>query len=123
MQTKTKPLFAALVLAIGTSVFAAPSARADNLGEDARIPFVDTGSVRNFHPADDDTVYFQDHRDHWYRAELAGPCFNIQSAIAIGVDTRIGNSLDSSSSLIVDGQRCRIVSLVHSGPPPERDRD
>ena len=48
-----------------------------------------------------------------------------QRALRIGVDTRFGATLDNSSSLIVDGERCPILSLVRSAepPPPRRATD
>ena len=89
---------------------------------EARIPFVGFRSIRNFHPVSDDEVYVQDTRRNWYLATLNGPCFNIMSALRIGVDTRYGDTFDNSSSFIVDSQHCPIHSLVRSGPPPRRTR-
>lgn len=124
MRTKIAFMGAALMLAM--PVFATPSASTPSASaerpEEARIPFVNYGSVRNFRPVSDDVVYFQDSRRNWYRAELSVPCFNIRSALRIGVDTRFGGTLDNTSSLLVDGERCPIHSLVRSGPPPERER-
>jgi len=108
-----------------SSAFAAdPPARPPAAPErEARIPFVGFNSIRTFRPVSDEIVYVQDQRRNWYRATLVGPCFNIQSALRLGVDTRYGSTLDNSSSFIVDGQSCRIHSLVRSeAPPPRRGR-
>lgn len=87
--------------------------------EQARIPFVGFRTIRTFHPVGDDIVYLQDTRRNWYRATLNGPCLNLPHAIRIGVDTRFsGDTLDNTSSFLVDGQRCPIHSLVRSDPPP-----
>jgi len=91
--------------------------------DEARIPFIGFRTIRTFHPVDDDTLYLQDTRRNWYRATLAGPCFNLMHALRIGVDTRYtGDTLDNTSSFLVDGQRCPIHSLVRSDPPPSRRR-
>lgn len=91
--------------------------------QEARIPFVGFRTVRTFHPVGDAVVYLQDVRRNWYRASLNGPCINLPHALRIGVDTRFsGDTLDNTSTLIVDGERCRITSLVHSEPPPPRRR-
>lgn len=93
-----------------------------NPSPQARIPFVNHGSLRNFRPVGDEVVYLQDTRRNWYRADLAVPCFNLRSSIRIGVDTRFGSTLDNTSSFIVNGERCPIRSLVRSGEPPRRER-
>ena len=91
--------------------------------EQARIPFVGFRTIRTFHPVGDDIVYLQDTRRNWYRATLAIRCINLSHALRIGVDTRFsGDTLDNTSSLIVDGERCPIHSLVRSDPPPPRRR-
>jgi hypothetical protein len=91
--------------------------------EEARIPFASFRSIRSFHPVGDEVVYLQDQRRDWYRATLTGPCFDLATAIRIGLDTRPGDTVDNTSSLIVDGQTCPIHSLVRSDPPPrERPR-
>jgi hypothetical protein len=91
--------------------------------DEARIPFVGFRTIHTFHPVGDDVVYLQDVRRNWYRATLNGPCINLPHALRIGVDTRFsGDTLDNSSTFIVDGERCPIHSLVRSDPPPPRPR-
>jgi Family of unknown function (DUF6491) len=101
---------------------AAPDAPAPR-AEEARIPFVGFGSIRSFRTAGDDVLYLQDMRRRWYRAELSGPCHGIEAALRIGVDTRFSSTLDNSGTLIVDGRRCPIHSLVPSEEPPRRPRN
>lgn len=105
----------ALLLALQAPVAAAQP-------EQARIPFANFRSIHTFHPVGEDAVYLQDQQRNWFRAELSGPCFNIGTAVAIGLDTYPGGTVDNTSSFIVDGQRCPIHSLVRSGPPPARRR-
>ena len=107
------------VLAILLALQAAPRPA---LPEEARIPFASFRSIHSFHPVGEDVVYLQDQQRTWYRAELAEPCFNIRTALRIGLDTRPGDTVDNTSSFIVDGQRCPIHSLVRSDPPPGRRR-
>jgi len=108
----------ALLIAAALAAAAGP---APPPAPEARIPFLSFRSIRTFHPVGDDVIYLQDTRRNWYRATLAGPCFNLATAIRIAVDTRYsGDTLDNSSSFLVDGQRCPIHSLVRSDPPPDR---
>ena len=122
---RTQILGTLAALAFAAPVSATPPAAPEHppeRPEEARIPFANHGAVRNFRPVADDVVYFQDRQRNWYRAQLVGPCFNIRSALRIGVDTRFGGTLDNSSNFIVDGQRCPIHSLVRSEEPPRRER-
>lgn len=116
-----RPFRMIAALAFATPALATPPTAAEPPRE-ARIPFVNFGAVRNFRPVSDDVVYLQDRQRNWYRARLVGPCFNIRSALRIGVDTRPGGTLDNTSNFIVDGQRCPIESLVRSEEPPRRER-
>src|SRR3569623_183524 len=67
--------------------------------------------------------YLQDRQRRWYYASVVGPCTSLPFATRIGVDTRFaGDTLDSTGTLLVDGDRCRIDRLVTSGPPPQRQK-
>ncbi len=111
-----------LALAAGAPALAQPDSPRQRPAE-ARIPFVSFGSIRTFRTAGEDVIYLQDTRRNWYRAELTGPCPGIERALRIGVDSRFSSTLDNSSTLIVDGQRCPIHSLVRSEKPPRRPRN
>ena len=103
---------------------AAPPGQAAPAPEQLRIPFASFGTIRSFRPVGDDVVYLEGTNRRWYRAELSPRCYNLQSALRIGLDTRFsGSTLDNTSTLIVGGERCRIVSLTRAdGPPPRRRR-
>jgi len=108
------PLCALLSAIPATAAPPAPQER------EVSISFLRFGAIRDFRPVGNDVVYFQGEQRIWYRATLAGPCFNLPGAIRIGLDSRYGNVLDNTTSLLVEGERCRIQSLVRSGPPPRR---
>jgi hypothetical protein len=116
-----KQLFLALlaICATGSAAIGAPPAAPD---EEVRIPFAQFGAIRSFHAVGDDVVYLQGRRRTWYRAQLHGPCLGLGSALRIGLDQRYSATLDNSSTLIVDGERCAIQSITRSGPPPRRRR-
>lgn len=82
------------------------------------IPFVSMRGITNWTAVGDNTLYLQARDDQWYRAELAGPCFGLSSAFAIGVRTFGDDTFDDSSSIIVDGQRCPILSVTRVAGPP-----
>ena len=110
-----------LLLAALGAAFSVPAVARDvPIGEEASIPFVNFGSIRNFRAIDRDTVYFQDLRRRWYRGEVIGPCSDLPFAQAIGVETRGVDRLDRFSTILVRGDRCQLTSLVRSEEPPSR---
>ena len=91
--------------------------------EEARIPFVDHGGIRDWRVGDRDTIYIQDRHRRWYEATLMSPAFGLRSALAIGFETRGIDTFDRFSNVIVDGWRYPVQSLVRiDGPPSRRDR-
>ena len=119
MKELLLPVTAAF-LAAAVPAFAGPAPQQ----EQVRIPFSSFGAIRNFRSAGDDVVYLEGTHRRWYRAELNGPCLNLRSALRIGFDTRFnGDTLDNTSTLLVEGEHCRITSLTRAGgPPPRRPR-
>ena len=114
----------AAMLAAAVPAIAQPAPQEAPAREEVRIPFASFGAIRNFRPVGDDVVYLEGTHRRWYRAELNGPCINLPAALRIGFDTRYnGSTLDNTSTLIVGGEPCRIVSLTRAdGPPPRRRR-
>jgi hypothetical protein len=111
-----------LLAALPAAAFAAPPTKpaAPPASEEVSIPFAHFGGIYNFEAPSDEVVYLQDRGRNWYRAQLYGPCWGLQNAIGIGVDTRGSANFDRTSQLIVDHQSCPIESLTRSGPPPKR---
>ena len=123
MRELLLPATAAL-LAAAIPAVAQPAPDKAPVREEVRIPFASFGGIRNFRAVGDDVVYLEGTHRRWYRAELNGPCINLPAALRIGFDTRYnGSTLDNSSTLIVGGEACRIMSLTRAdGPPPRRPR-
>jgi hypothetical protein len=112
---------AALLLA-GAGPAIAQKPEAVDAAEEARVPFLHIGRMRTFRAIDDETVYVQAQRRQWYRVRTMGPCPNLPWARHIGVDTRGSATFDRFSTLIVEGDRCAVSSVVRSGEPPRRER-
>jgi hypothetical protein len=112
-----------LALAAAASLAAPAAARPDRAplpvrpGEEVSIPFVDFGGIRSFEAYTDQEVYLEDRHRNWYKAELIGPCFGLNWATGIGIDTHGGSSFDHFSRLIVGRERCQIGSLTRSDKP------
>jgi hypothetical protein len=111
----------AVAMTLLLALLAAASAPAVPPREEAVIPFVSQPrSIRTFNAPSDDLLYLQDRQNRWYRAEIGGPCIGLSWANAIGYDTRGSLSLARGASILVEGQRCMILSLTRSEAPPRR---
>jgi hypothetical protein len=118
-----KILLALLAAAVAAPGLAQPSVPAFDPSEQVSIPFAShRRAIRNFEAPSDDILYLQDRQRRWYRAELAGACFDLKWAHAIGYDTRGRLSLDQGSHILVGRERCTITSLTRSEGPPRKAR-
>ena len=119
---KRTPWLAALALGL----VAAPASAAPEQAPaptEARIPFANNGGIRDWRAIDGDTLYVQDRARRWYRAELMHRAHGLPFAWAIGFETRGVDSFDRFSSVVIDGQRVPVRSLVRiDGAPPKRER-
>ncbi|MEG3145981.1 DUF6491 family protein [Sphingomonas sp. RT2P30] len=94
---------------------------ASEVGKPARIPFIRFGQIEDFEADSDKGVYLQDAHRRWYYASIFGPCTGLPFATRIGIDTRFaGDTLDSTGTLLVDGERCKIDQLTTSAAPPKK---
>ena len=107
--------------AAAAAPLAASPPEGDHVLAQARIPLAGY-RVRSFRTDGFDIVYFRVGRRDWYRADLIGPCLGLPNALRLGFDTHGSSTLDNTSSLIVDGESCRIHSLVRVAEPPPRRR-
>jgi Family of unknown function (DUF6491) len=92
--------------------------------EQASIPFVHHGSIRNWHANKQQGIWIQDIHRRWYYAETMGPCFGLNFANYVGFDAKPMGTLDRFSAVIVPNEmRCPFRSLTRSdGPPPRKPR-
>lgn len=113
----------AAAMAFLLALLAAASPADPPRSEEVSIPFVShPRAIRSFRAPSDDLLYLRDRQGRWYRAEMGGPCIGLSWANAIGYDTRGSLSLGRGGSILVEGQRCMIVSLTRSDPPPRKGK-
>lgn len=108
-----------LAAAIAGPVFAQQPALSTAV-EEASIPFVHHGGVRDWQAEGDEKLYIQDQHRQWYVATLMGPCSDLPFTTVIGIETRGPDTLDRFATILVRGQRCALISLVKSDPPPKK---
>jgi hypothetical protein len=90
------------------------------LGVETQIVFPNYGAIQNFEADDDDGLWIEDSRRRWYYAKLFGPCHGLNFAHGIGFDTRGSPRFDKFSSILVNGQDCKLESLVTAEKPLSR---
>ena len=67
-------------------------------------------------------VYIRGDTGRWYYARTKAPCPRLKSTTALSFQTTNGD-LDRFGSLRIRNWRCPLLSVVESGPPPERAHD
>ncbi|WP_116091830.1 DUF6491 family protein [Sphingomonas crusticola] len=112
-------LASAVALSASVAAIAAPH---EPPPQQASIPFVNHGGIYNWEAVDRDTIYVQDRRRQWYRADLLGPCLGLNFATRVGFAGGPTDTFDRFAYVLVARQRCPVESLSRSGPPPKRDR-
>jgi len=115
----TAALVPALLLA-GGSVTAqrAPEPQ----GKQASIPFIKYGGARTFEATrNGEGVYIQNTRRDWYYVSFFARCLDLPYATRVGFSTfGGGSSLERGDTIIAGRERCKIASIVRSGPPPRK---
>lgn len=85
----------------------------------ASIPFLSSGTVRDWEAADDNALYIEHMNGTWYRADFSGPCIGLPFATVIGFMFERGSSrFDRFGEIVVGDVRCQIASLTETPPPP-----
>jgi hypothetical protein len=114
-----------LLLALGLAGAAAakPAPEWPRLGVETSLIFPDR-TVRIADPDGDDGLWLMDRQQRWYYAKFAEPCEGLSSVGSIGYYMRGPSHLRRTSSILVDGRKCRIESLVTAAKPlPRKERE
>ena len=88
--------------------------------EETSIPFVRMeSSIHDWKANGQEGLWIQDGRRDWYYAKTLGPCFGLDWAVAIGIESK-GSQLDKYGTVIVpkEKSRCVLTSFVRSDAPP-----
>ncbi|MCJ2188921.1 DUF6491 family protein [Novosphingobium beihaiensis] len=89
---------------------------------EASIPFANHGGVWNWRSEGNRTLYFEDNRRNWYKAELMGFSTDLPFVNFIGLDTRPNGTLDRWSAVYIHGQRYPLTSFVKVDGPPVKKK-
>lgn len=125
MDMRSK-LFMAPFLALGLIAAPALAQRqpAAPAQQEASIPFVNMGGIRDWRSDGDRTIYLQDRSRQWYKATLMTRAIDLPFTEAIGFDTGSIDRFDRFSSVVIRGRHYAVQSLVRvDGPPAAHHRE
>ena len=112
------------LIAIAATGLSAPSLAAEgaNAKTKASIPFASSGGIDEWHADGDKALYLRSRSGQWHRAELVASCLGLGNALTIGYVAESDGSFDSSSAILVDGERCQLSKLEKSEKPPSKGK-
>ncbi|MBM3515281.1 MAG: hypothetical protein FJX59_16435 [Alphaproteobacteria bacterium] len=110
---------AATLLAATMAFAEEPPAKPDQ----AEIPFAGMDGIRDWREDGNRALYVEGRNRQWYRAELFAPCHGLNFAHSIGFVVEPSDTFDRFSAVVVDGQICRLKSLVKSEKPAGKKKD
>jgi hypothetical protein len=106
--------------AFGVAASAAGAAEPAAKITEAQILFADHGGIQDWRALDDKGLYVRGQNRQWYYATLFSSCFGLSTANGIAFVPSPGGGFDKFSAIIVEGNKCPVVSLVKSDPPPRK---
>ena len=91
--------------------------------QEARIPFVQHGGIRDWRADRDDVLFVQDGYRRWYQVDLMGPCTGLEFANRVRFLPSDGaGTFDRFSWINADGERCKVQSVQQiRGTPSVRN--
>jgi hypothetical protein len=115
--------FSSIILPFAALALAPAAAHAEEAQKSSNdyIAFANHGGVRDWRADDRDTIYFQDRRRQWYKAELIGSSVDLPFTQFVGIDAEPSDRLDKFSSVYIRGQRYAFRSFERiEGAPPKK---
>ena len=109
---------------LGLLFAAAPAGAAEpkTKSAEAQILFANQGGIQDWRAHDDEGLYVRDRNGQWYYASLFSTCFGLSTANGIGFVTTPGGGFDRFSAIMVEGNKCPVVSLLKSDPPKAKSK-
>ncbi|QAY79470.1 DUF6491 family protein [Sphingosinicella sp. BN140058] len=86
------------------------------------IPAVAGRGVLEWRAGGEDLVFIRSFLGKWYRVQLTGRCARLDDARGLGFETSPLGELDRNSTIIAEGERCPVSSIVRIDAPPPRKK-
>jgi hypothetical protein len=121
MRTISSAIVLVLVLALAAPTSAGRKPHQwPKVGVETRIPFPGESTILSFEADEDAGVWLEDHHHRWYYVALTGSCMGLSFARQIGFKTNGLSRFDKFSSIVVEGRRCKVQSVVTADQPLPR---
>ena len=89
---------------------------------EASIPYVRSNGVAEWKKASKDSLYVKAINGDWYLVRTMGRCSALGQAFTLGFETSLHGELDRHGTIVAEGQRCPIASVIRSEAPPRKRR-
>lgn len=84
-----------------------------------RIPFANSGGIADWYARDEAGIFLLDQKGDWHYARFMSDCPRLPSLTDIAFDVGATGDFDAFSTVIADGMRCKVDSLVAAPAPAE----
>jgi hypothetical protein len=113
-------LVAAMVLA-GPTMAQSETEAIKPTGEEVSIAFATMGGIDDWRADGTKALYIKGRRSNeWYYARLLSSCHGLNFANTIGFDSEPSREFNRFSAILVDGQNCKLTSLIKSEKPEKK---
>ena len=113
-----------MVNTLFTALALIASGQARPATEESYVPNVRSEGVAEWEADGDRGLYIMSQDGAWYHARTAAPCPRLRTAVSLGFETRGPDRLDRYGTVIAEGWRCPLISVVRSnGPDAEPQGD
>src|SRR3546814_16949346 len=76
--------------------------------KEAVIPFVNSGSIRDWSADGREAIYIKDVHGQWYHAKLISSCTDLPFTETIGFETRGTDTLDKLGTIMLSAEERRV---------------
>jgi hypothetical protein len=121
MFTKFKTILVVATLLVTPTMAQTEPETAKPVGDEVSISFATMGGIDDWRADGNKALYIKGRRSNeWYYARLMSSCHGLNFANTIGFDSEPNQEFNRFSSLLVDGQNCKLTSLIKSEKPEKK---
>jgi hypothetical protein len=114
-------ILVATIAMAGPAIAQAETKAVKPTGDEVSIPFAAMGGIDDWRADGTKALYIKGRRSNeWYYARLLSSCHGLNFANTIGFDSEPSREFNRFSAILVDGQNCKLVSLIKTEKPAKK---